>query len=172
MTNTITNHKLIKSKKFAICIHQASKNMIDIERSENRFTYYTFLEYGDALLYILNEENTRCIRLNEEKKLYDFREFVNNDVVGKALENTKVISFNPWRLNEKWDGKLITESGEVFSTQNYSALICLEGEFEVNGHKFTQYDYAELTKDKKYNIEIPSGTYAALFELVEEPLQE
>lgn len=170
MNNTITNHKLIKARKFALCIHQASKDMIDIERSEHRFSYYTYLEYGNALFYVLDGLNPFCIAMDSPKTLYDLKQYVNNDIVGKALENTRAISFNPYRLNEKWDGKLIKTSGEIFSDKSYSAIISLEGDFTIDGHKFSQYDYAELTQNKKYNIEIPEGSYAGLFELVESPV--
>lgn len=166
MKELVTNHKILKAKKFFLCIHQASNGMIDFEKAENRFTQYTYLEYGQASLYAFLDDIIEEVKMSEEKKLYDVRKYKNCNVVGKAAHACNAVSFNPLRKDEDWEATLLSKSGELVSDKIYSVIICLSGEFAVNGKKFKQYEYAELEQNKTYNIKFSKGSQAGLFELV------
>ncbi len=159
-----TFNRTYRSPKFFLCVHHATGDYIGFEPSHERFSQFTFLSYGEGKFYAFDGEGVEEFKSNVPKTLFDVRKHLNYDVVGQSKANTKVISFNPWRKEEEWNGRLIT-GGMIQSEWEYSCIVCFEGTCTINGKQIDEMQYANLKKDKEYPVEIPEGCYVGLFEL-------
>ena len=131
---------------------------------KERFSHFTFLCYGKGKVYAFNGDDVEVIDSGEPKTLMDVSKHINYSVVGQAKANTKIISFNSWKKDDRWDGRLINEN-VVKSDSDYSCLVCLEGSVIINGKEINEMQYANLVKGKEYPINILENSYVGLFEL-------
>lgn len=165
-----TYNKNLRSKKFFLCVHQCTEKMIGFELAKERFTQFTFLSYGYGKFHFFDDNydvEIKTIEKSDEKKLYDLREYINCNVVAQSKSNTKIISFNPWKKYEKWNGRLIDVFESTLKTDSeYACIICLEGTCNVNGKEFVSLDCADIIKGEEYQIHLNKDSYVGLFELV------
>ena len=60
--------------------------------------------------------------------------------------------------DEDWNGRLLKD--EELKVENESVIICLDGSPFINNKRLSQFDYAELSTDKVYDVEINEGVVA------------
>lgn len=161
-----TLNTIYRSRKFFLCVHQASKGMVGFEKAEERFTKFTYFQYGSGKLHILEGENFKSYDCEGIKKLYNLSEYINMNVVCQATENSRFISFNPWRKDENWNGRMIDSSEKIIKSEyDYSCIVCFEDKLSINNQEVSELSYVDLRKGIEYNIQIPENCYAAIFEL-------
>lgn len=166
-SESTTLNKTYRSKKFFLCVHQTPDKEIGFEKCDERFTQFTYLSYGYGKFHFFYDDKIETIDGKITKHLYDLRQYVNCSVVAETKMDSKIISFNPWRKEEYWEGRLIDKSEKVITTDNdYACVICFEGNCMVNRKTFKELDFADIIKNKEYKVEIPDSTYIGLFELV------
>lgn len=161
-----TNNKTLRSKKFFLCIHQATEKMIGFESAEERFTKFTFFAYGKGKFHAFYDDEVKSFVSGKPKTLLDLREYQNCSVVCQAEESTKFISFNPWKKEDLWKARLI-DKGEksIESSYDYSCIICFEGNCKINGKDFKELDVADLKKNVEYSVDIQDNCFLGFFEL-------
>ena len=148
-----TYNRHYRSKKFFICVHSGEKNTIGFEHESNR-TYYAFD----------NEGNISTVKGNGKEELLDLREHKNSSVVIRSTSDYKFISFNPWRKEIKWDGRLIDKSEtQIKSTRSYSCLIAFKNSFKINNIEIPEMSCVDLDTDREYEIEI-GDSFVGFFE--------
>ena len=69
-----------------------------------------------------------------------------------------MFGFNISNKEEDWDGRLLKD--EELRVNNESVIICLDGSPFINNKRLSQFDYAELSTDKVYDVEINEGVVA------------
>ena len=159
-----TFNRTYRAPKFFLCIHTTDEYHIELEKAENRHSYYSFICRGTGILHIHKGDKFETIKSQGVKNLFDVSEIINCNVVGETYEKTKCISFNVWNKDEKWNGNMLN-TGKVKSDKSYSCVIVFEGSCEINGTTINEMDYADLKKDKEYDIIVPEGSSVAMFEL-------
>jgi len=162
-----TFNRTYRAPKFFLCTHTTSGPAVGFEPAEERFTHFIFLCRGGGRLHALIDGKFETFESFEPKKLFDLRPGINYNIVGEVDAHSRNISFNSWKKDDKWEGRLLTD-GTVTSSKNYSCLVCLEGSCIVNGKEIKELEYADLVKDKEYPITIGEDSYVALFELCNE----
>ena len=60
--------------------------------------------------------------------------------------------------DEDWNGRLLKD--EELKVENESVIICLDGNPFVNNKRLVQFDYADLSTDKTYDVELNEGVVA------------
>tara|TARA_B100000508_G_scaffold101462_1_gene79882 strand:- start:954 stop:1457 length:504 start_codon:yes stop_codon:yes gene_type:complete len=162
-----TFNRTYRTPKFFLCTHHAEEEFVGFEDSSERHAHFLFCVYGIFKIFVLDFDSNKSemIELNSShhKKLYDITKYLSYPIGVKMNENTRTISFNPWRKNEKWNGRLV-ETGVVKSNQNYSCLICYQGSVKINNQTLDEMTYCDLKKDKEYNIIVDDNSYLAFFE--------
>ena len=159
-----TFNRTYRSPKFFLCTHVSEEDHIHFESMEERFSHFTFICYGKGKGYAFDGDDMEIVDSGEPKTLMNVSKHINYSVVGQAKANTKIISFNSWKKDDRWDGRLINEN-VVKSDKDYSCLVCLEGSVIVNGKEINEMQYANLVKGKEYSINILENSYVGLFEL-------
>ena len=104
--------------------------------------------------------------LNESLKLDGYKGPSLNiaKVVIKAKGNYRIISFNSWRQDEIWQGRLLDKNEvEISSKHLYSTLVCFKGTLKINDKEVPEMTYVELKQNKIYNID-SSNSFVGLFE--------
>ena len=66
-----------------------------------------------------------------------------------------MIGFNTINKNEVWNGRLVIEPTVL--VQKESHLICFDGNTIVNGKQLERFDYADLSPDRTYEINLNDG---------------
>ena len=159
-----TFNRTYRAPKFFLCIHTTDEYHIELEKAENRHSYYSFICRGTGILHILKDGKFKTVGSQGIKNLFDVSDVINCNVVGETYESTKCISFNVWDKSQKWNGKML-ETGKIKSDKEYSCIISFEGSCFVNGKEIIEMDYADLKQSKEYDIVVPEGSSTAFFEL-------
>ena len=76
----------------------------------------------------------------------------------EALEDFYMFGFNIQNKDEDWNGRLLKD--EELKVENESVIICLDGNPFVNNKRLVQFDYADLSTDKTYDVELNEGVVA------------
>ena len=162
----MTFHTTYRSPKFFICVHVTHHSELQFESAVNRHTFYTYVVHGKGIYCCFDGKNAETFEFLEEKKLFDLRKYTKSSIVGTNYIDSEIISFNPWRKNENWDGKLLDKDIKtVKSDKDYACLVCFEGNFNINGKEVPKLSYVNLIKGKEYPIEI-RDSYVGMFELL------
>ena len=66
--------------------------------------------------------------------------------------------FNTLIDGEDWDGRLLKD--EEVKVENESVIICLDGNPFINNKRLIQFDYADLSSNKIYDVELNEGVVA------------
>ena len=127
-----TFNRTYRAPKFHLCVHTTDDYHVGYDPAENRYSHYSFLSHGGGRYHALVDGKFETHETTEPKQLIYVGNYMNSHMVGECFENTRIITFNSWRKNEKWEGRLI-DSGKIISSNSYSSLICFEGSCEVNG---------------------------------------
>ena len=159
-----TFNRTYRAPKFHLCVHTTDDYHVGYDPAENRYSHYSFLSHGGGRYHALVDGKFETHETTEPKQLIYVGNYMNSHMVGECFENTRIITFNSWRKNEKWEGRLI-DSGKIISSNSYSALICFEGSCEVNGKIISELEYADLEENKDYTITVNQDSYVGLFEL-------
>tara|TARA_B100001093_G_scaffold276092_1_gene263860 strand:+ start:4875 stop:5366 length:492 start_codon:yes stop_codon:yes gene_type:complete len=159
-----TFNRTYRSSKFFLCIHTTDEYHIALEKAENRFTHFSFICWGAGKLHIMKEGKFETIESMGIKNLFDVSDIINCNVVGETYEKTKAISFNSWKKNDKWNGRIL-KTGKIKSDKHYSCVIAFEGSCKINGKEINEMDYADLKQSKEYDIIVPDNSSIAFFEL-------
>ena len=160
-----TYNRHYRSKKFFLCVHTGEKNTIGFEHESNRLTQFSFIHHGNGTYYAFDSEgNISTVKGNGEEELLDLREHKNSSVVIRSSSDYKFISFNPWRKENIWNGRLIDRSEtQIKSTRFYSCLIALKNSFKINDIEIPEMSCVDLDADREYEIEIEDG-FVGFFE--------
>ena len=159
-----TFNRTYRAPKFHLCVHTTDDYHVGYDPAENRYSHYSFLSHGGGRYHALVDGKFETHETTEPKQLIYVGNYMNSHMVGECFENTRIITFNSWRKNEKWEGRLI-DSGKIISSNSYSSLICFEGSCEVNGKIISELEYADLEENKEYTITVNQDSYVGLFEL-------
>ena len=159
-----TFNRTYRSPKFFLCTHVSEEDHIHFESMEERFSHFTFICYGKGKGYAFDGDDMEIVDSGQPKTLMDVGKYINCSMVGQSKANTKIISFNSWKKDDIWDGRLVTEN-VVKSDKDYACLVCFEGSVIVNGKEINEMQYANLIKGKEYPINISENSYVGLFEL-------
>ena len=159
-----TFNRTYRAPKFHLCVHTTDDYHVGYDPAENRYSHYSFLSHGGGRYHALVDGKFETHETTEPKQLIYVGNYMNSHMVGECFENTRIITFNSWRKNEKWEGRLI-DSGKIISSNSYSSLICFEGSCEVNGKTIGELEYADLEENKEYTITVNQDSYVGLFEL-------
>ena len=110
------------------------------------------------------DDKHEVVTYTQAGDLLDLRKFIDSSVVGQATENYRIISFNSWKKNQVWKGRLLGQNETQISSQHsYSTLVCFQGTFKINGKEVPELSYVELKQNKIYNID-SSDSFVGIFE--------
>ena len=160
-----TFNRTYRAPKFFLCVHTTDEYHIELEKSQNRFSHYSFLIEGGGTLHVLDNGNFEKNTPIGVKELIDVSRTINCNVVGETLKNTKLINFNSWHKTDRWNGRMLS-TGSIKSIKNYSCVIVFEGSCKLNGKDITEMEYADLKQFKEYDIIISDNSSVAFFELI------
>ena len=119
---------------------------------------------GTGTYHAFTGDDHDVITNNGEEELLDLRKYIGSSVVIKAKGNYRIISFNSWRQNEIWQGRLLDQNEvEISSKHLYSTLVCFKGTLKINDKEVPEMTYVELKQNKIYNID-SSDSFVGLFE--------
>lgn len=164
MTTLNTTHR---ARKFFLCVHQTSSDSIGFEKVEDRFTQFTYLCYGHGKFHFFFDDDIVTVDGQTPRKLYDLRKYVNCNVVIQTKMNSRIISFNPWRKNQEWVGRLLDKNEKIIKTdKEYACIVCFEGNPIINGKEFKELDFADIVKNNQYTVEMEDDANIGFFELV------
>ena len=162
-----TFNRTYRAPKFFLCTHHAEDEFVGFEGVDERHAHFTFCVYGSFKIFVIDFDSDKSemieIKSSNNLKLFDVSKYLNYPACIKMSQNTRTISFNPWRKNEKWNGRLL-KTGKVKSNQNYSCLICYQGSVKINNQTLEEMTYCDLKKDKEYDIMVNKDSYLAFFE--------
>jgi len=172
MTSIPSGNKLIDPKckrfyrnceNFGLCVNIGEKGFVLAEHPNERFTIFYYGIYGSGKFGKIFESDYLLIN-SHEKKIFDVSEYVDSKVIFEAEEDFYLIGFNTYDKNLKWEAKVIDSEEKVLIIEkNKSFLVCFDGELLINGKKFKKYDYAQISKGKEYNLDIPLNSILILF---------
>ena len=117
-----TFNRTYRAPKFHLCVHTTDDYHVGYDPAENRYSHYSFLSHGGGRYHALVDGKFETHETTEPKQLIYVGNYMNSHMVGECFENTRIITFNSWRKNEKWEGRLI-DSGKIISSNSYSSLI-------------------------------------------------
>ena len=69
-----------------------------------------------------------------------------------------MFGFNIQNKDEDWDGRLLKD--EEVKVENESVIICLDGNPFINNKRLIQFDYADLSSNKIYDVDLNEGVVA------------
>jgi len=165
-----TYNRHYRSKKFFLCVHTGEKNTIGFEHASNRHTHFCFVDHGTGTYYVFDDnDNFTVVKGSGKEELLDLREYKNSSVVIRSKSDYKSISFNPWRKEHDWNGRLIDKNEtKIKGTRFYSCLIALKNSFRIDGVEIPEMSCVDLDADREYEIEI-GNSFVGFFE---EPFYE
>ena len=159
-----TFNRIYRAPKFHLCVHTGNQDHIGFEPADSRRTQFTFVSYGIGTFHAFTGDDHSVISNTGNEELLDLRKYVGSAVVIKARGNYRIISFNSWRQNEIWQGRLLDKDEvEILSKHLYSTLVCFKGTFKINDKEVPEMTYVELKQNKIYNID-SSSSFVGLFE--------
>ena len=88
---------------------------------------------------------------------FDMKDYVHQPRLYEALEDFYVCGFNTFP-DEDWDARLLTD--EIFTVDEDSVLVCLDGRPVVNNISLKRFDYSELSTEKSYDVKLGDGVIA------------
>ena len=123
------------------------------------------MHHGSGTLYAFDDnDNVSIIKNNGKEELLDLREHKNSSIVIRSTSDYRFVSFNPWRKEVDWSGRLIDKSEtQIKSTRSYSCLIALKNSFKINGIEIPEMSCVDLDIDREYEIEI-RDSFVGFFE--------
>tara|TARA_Y100000052_G_scaffold4811_1_gene4410 strand:- start:61 stop:561 length:501 start_codon:yes stop_codon:yes gene_type:complete len=160
-----TYNRHYRSKKFFLCVHSGEKNTIGFEHESNRHTQFSFVHHGNGTYYAFDDkDNISVVKGSGKEELIDLREHKNSSVVIRSTSDYKFISFNPWRKEINWSGRLIDKSEtQIKSARSYSCLIAFKNSFKINDIEIPEMSCVDLDTDREYEIEI-GDSFVGFFE--------
>jgi len=172
MTSIPSGNKLIDPKckrfyrnceDFGLCVNIGERGYVLAEHPNERFTIFYYAIYGSGKFGRIFESDYLLIN-SHDKKIFDVSEYVNSKVIFEAEEDFYLIGFNTYDKNIKWEAKIIDSNNKILISQNdKSYVISIYGDVYINGKKIKKYDYAQIFKEKKYNLNIPTDSILILF---------
>ena len=140
------------------------KNTIGFEHGSNRHTQFCFVHHGTGTYYAFDDNDNISVKGSGKEELVDLREHKYSSVVIHASADYKFISFNPWRRENNWTGRLVDEKEtRIKSTRFYSCLIALKNSFKINDIEIPEMSCVDLDMNREYEIEI-GDSFVGFFE--------
>ena len=159
-------NRTYRSPKFYLCATHCPKGSTSSELADNCFSQFTFVYYGKGTSYNVDGDEVIINSMIGDRSFLDIRKYINHTSFGIYHEDTRVVAFNSWTKNEKWEGRIIDRNESIISSdKSYSCIVCFEGSCNVNGKDIGELNYANLKQGKEYPINIPQDSYVVLFEL-------
>ena len=100
----------------------------------------------------------KVLKNNQRENLFDIRKDLHGFKMYEALEDFYMFGFNIQNKDEDWNGRLLKD--EEVKVENESVIICLDGNPFINNKRLIQFDYADLSTDKVYDVELNEGVVA------------
>ena len=147
-------HYFKKLDKFAVCAFQADKGILEVEPNSESCGIYHYVFYGSAKIGKPFRSEFEIVKKGD---FFDMKDYLYQPRLYEALEDFYVWGFNTFP-NEDWDARLLTD--EVFTVEEDSVLICLDGIPIVNDISLRRFDYSELSTEKSYDVKLNDGVIA------------
>jgi hypothetical protein len=139
---------------FSLCVNIGEKGYVLSEHPNERYTIFYYAPYGKGRFGRIFSDN--YIELKSENGIIDVQGYVKNSVLFEALEDFYIIGFNTNDKDDEWGFIQIDKDLEDYTLDTKinkkSFFLCLDGKVEINERQFKRYSYAEVNKNKKYNI--------------------
>ena len=150
-----SQHYFKKLEKFAVCAFQAEKGCIEVELKSESCGIYHYVFYGSAKIGKAFQSEFEIIKKGE---FFSMKDYLYTPRMYEALEDFYMFGFNIQNKDEDWHGRLLKD--EAFKVENESVIICLDGNPFINNKRLVQFDYADLSTDKTYDVELNEGVVA------------
>ena len=75
-----TFNRTYRAPKFFLCIHTTDEYHIELERAENRHSYYSFICRGTGILHILRDGKFKTVESQGIKNLFDVSDVIDCNV--------------------------------------------------------------------------------------------
>lgn len=147
-------HYFKKLDKFGVCAFKADKGMIEIEPDSESCGIYHYVYYGSAKIGKPFSSDYKIVKKGD---YFDMKDYLYEPRLYEALEDLYVFGFNVFK-GDNWDSRLLKD--ETLKVDDESCLICLDGMPEVNGKKLGRFNYADLSTEKEYDINLNGGIIA------------
>ena len=138
-------------EEFSICGVIGDRAEAGIEGAENTSLYHIIIKGKGILCRPLETDYIEADA--DENNFVDEKAFMGDYRLYISEKPFHMYGFNPLKVGQDWDGKLVKES---FFGDSKSYLICFNGSPVVNGIEMQRMDYA-LLQPKEYKVEINDG---------------
>ena len=150
-----SQHYFKKLGKFDVCAFQAEKGCIEVEEKSESCGIYHYVFYGSAKIGKVFESGFETIKKGD---FFSMKDYLYSPRMYEALEDFYMFGFNIQNKDEDWDGRLLKD--EEIKVENESVIICLDGNPFINNKRLIQFDYADLSSNKIYDVELNEGVVA------------
>ena len=151
MTIPRYKHFFKRLDKFSVCAIKADPNWIGVERDVECLGAYHYVVHGRAKVGVPFKEEYFEVKSKDFFSMQHLFPTVMMDI----QDDFYMIGFSALHGKEKWDGRLVTEPTVL--VQKESHLICFDGNPIVNGKQLERFDYADLSPDRTYEINLNGG---------------
>ena len=145
-----------KCDTWVACAYDGEEGTCAYEYPHERKVLYHYLYYGSAKVGEPFSDNYRILKGNGV--LLNVKDLYKKHNVFCFLEKTSMWGFNTLIDGEDWDGRLLKD--EEVKVENESVIICLDGNPFINNKRLIQFDYADLSSNKIYDVELNEGVVA------------
>jgi hypothetical protein len=148
---------------FSLCVNIGEKGYVMVDHENERYTVFYYGIYGSGKLARMFE--SEYIDLDSKhNQIVNVSEYLNSNTIFEATEDFFLIGFNTNDKNSKWYAELLTSENKTVTGKSVNSyIVCLNGNVMVNGKKFKRYDYAKISPDIEYDLEIDDSGALGLF---------
>ena len=136
-------HYFKKLDNFSVCALKANKGVLEVEPDSESCAIYQYVFNGSAKIGRPFESEFFEVKTGDFFSMKDY---------------LYMLGFNIQNKDEDWNGRLLKD--EELKVSNESVIICLDGNPFVNNKRLVQFDYADLSTDKTYDVELNEGVVA------------
>ena len=145
-------HFFKKLDKFSVCALKADPKWIGVEQAPDSFGTYHYVVHGSARIGVPFKEEYFEVK---SKEFFSMQHLLDQPVMMETYDDFYMIGFNAINRKEVWNGKLIKEPTLQVSKESH--LICFDGNPIVDGKQLERFDYADLSPDRTYEINLNDG---------------
>ena len=163
-------HFFKKLDKFSVCAMKADPKWIGVEQEPDSFGVYMYVVHGRARIGVPFEKEYFEVK---SKDFFSMQHLLHEPIMMETYDDLYIIAFNSINKNkpftgsgttgEVWDGKLVTEPTLHVSKESH--LICFDGNPIVNGKQLERFDYADISPDRTYEINLNDGALGLFTEV-------
>ena len=148
-------HYFKKLDNFSVCALKANKGVLEVEPDSESCAIYQYVFNGSAKIGRPFESEFFEVKTGD---FFSMKDYLYTPRMYEALDDFYMFGFNIQNKDEDWNGRLLKD--EELKVENESVIICLDGSPFVNNKRLVQFDYADLSTDKTYDVELNEGVVA------------